>query len=179
MVAGGVLISTNDTTILAMLSRYPDISVAEQDEYISKIQYEENIPICLAVVGRISKEELTPSARGVFDEFSRWSVNRTRMFKNEQVSDRYRMKENRTAIRMAQLHQQGKISDQVMMLYGISGDLPERIVYAQLTETEKRELWEERMVSRLGPQWRRHVSNLPAIFCEIQHGTHNWLQEGF
>ena len=171
--------STNDTTILAMLSRYPDISVAEQDEYISKIEHEGNIPICLAVVGRISKEELNPSARDVFEQFSMWSADRTRRARNEQISDRHRMKQNRTAIRMTQLHQQGKISDQVMLLYGISGDLPERETYEQLDETEKRTLWEERISRRLGSQWRSRINNLPAMFCEIQHGTHNWIQEGF
>lgn len=161
-----------------MLSRYPDIPVSEQDEYISKIEFQENIPICMAVVGRISREDLTPSARNTFDEFSRWSENRTRRLKNEQISDRYRRKENKTSIRMAQLHQKGIISDEVMLLYGISGDLPERRVYAQLTESEKQVLWEDRMEQKLGPQWKRHIRNLPSMFCETK-GVHNWLQEGF
>lgn len=174
------MISTNDTTILAMLSRYPDISVTEQDEYISKIEHEENVPVCLAIMGRVTREELTPSARLTFDEFSRWSMDRTRRTRNEQMTDRYRNRENRTAIRMAQLHQQGKISDQVMMLYGISGDLPERRVYARLSDNEKLALWEERMELRLGPSWRRHIHNLPSMFQERQQTEiHNWRQEGF
>lgn len=162
-----------------MLSRYPDIPIDEQDEYISKIEHEENVPICLAIMGRLDKENLTPSARITFEEFSRWSMNRTRRTYNEQISDRYRNKQNRTAIRMAQLHQQGKISDQVMLLYGISGDLPERRVYARLTEREKRTLWEDRMEMRFGPNWRNHVNNLPPMFQEQQFEIHNWRQEGF
>lgn len=173
------MISANDTTILAMLSRYPDISIEEQNEYISKLEHEENIPLCLAVTGRVAREELTPSAKITFDEFSRWSVDKTRRTKTEQISDRYRQKENRTTLRMIQLHQQGKVSDEVMMMYGISGDLPDRRAYIGLTEMEKRALWEERMENRYGPRWRRHINTLPPMFCEAQFGTHNWRQEGF
>ena len=172
------MISTNDTTILTMLSRYPDMPAAEQDEHISKIQHEENIPICLAVVGRLSSEELTPSAKIVFDEFQRWSVNRTRRVRNEQVSDRLRNKENRMALKMANLHQRGKISDEILLLYGISGQLPEQRVYIRLSEEEKRAIWEERMQNRFGPNWRRYVSNLPTIF-NTKQGAHDWLRQGF
>jgi hypothetical protein len=173
------LISTNDTTILAMLSRYPNISTEEQDEYISKIENEENVPLCLAVVGRVSREDLSVPAKRTFDEFTRWSMDRTNRTRNEQISDRLRMKQNRTAIRMAQLHQKGIISDQVMLLYGISGELPERQVYARLTEREKLAIWEERMGNRFGPDWRTHISTLPSMFREDRHSGHNWLQEGF
>ena len=40
-----ILISTNDTTILSMLSRYPDMPEDEADGYISKIEHEENIEL--------------------------------------------------------------------------------------------------------------------------------------
>lgn len=173
------MISTNDTTILAMLSRYPDMPVPEQDECISKIEHKENVPICLAIMGRVTREELTSSARLTFDEFSRWSMDRTQRTRNEQMSDRHRNRQNRIAIRMAQLHQQGKISDQVMLLYGISGDLPERKFYAKLSDNEKLALWEERMELKLGPSWRRHINNLPTMFREVEQSGHNWLQEGF
>lgn len=168
----------NDTTILAMLSRHPDIPREEQDEYISKIQHEENVPLCLAVLGRVPREDLTPSARQTFDEFSRWSSDRTRRMKNEQMTDRYRRRENRTAIKMSQLHERGIISDQVLMLYGISGDLPERHVYSQLTIEEKRELWEDRMERRFGPTWRTNIRSVPRMFQET-HGGHDWIREGF
>lgn len=95
--------------------------------------------------------------------------------KHEQVT----RAQNKTTLRMVQLHQQGKISDQVMMLYGISGDLPERKFYEKLSNNEKLALWEERMQLKFGINWRRHINNLPAMFRDIEQGVHNWLQEGF
>ena len=57
--------STIDTTILTMLSRYPDIPRSEADEYINQIEHEENIPLCHAVIGRIDPEELVDTLSGV------------------------------------------------------------------------------------------------------------------
>lgn len=174
------MISTNDTTILAMLSRYPDIPAEEQDEYISKIEHEENIPLCLAVTGRLSVNELTPNARRTFNEFSRWSEDRTRRVKNEQLSDRHRRRQNRTAIRMTQLHEKGHISDEVLLMYGIQGELPERLAYVGLSNEEKRIMWEERIEGRLGPNWREHVRYVPPLLVkEKQCENVNWRRDGF
>ena len=173
--------STVDTTILSVLSRYPNIPADEADEYIAKIEHEENVPLCHAVIGRIEPEELDDDTRRTFDEFTRWSLDRTRRFRNEQIEDRYRRKENRTAIRMTQLHEQGRISDDMMMLYGISGDLPERHVYIELSEEEKEALFGERMERRFGLDWRRRFSNLPTFLRRrmFVQEKHNWLKEGF
>jgi hypothetical protein len=181
LVAGGILISINDTTILTALSRYPHIPVAEQDEYINQIEHEENIPLCLAVVGRLSPDELTPSARQTYEEFTRWSIDRTRRIRNEQMSDRYRRKENRTAIKMAQLREQGVISEETLMLYGMSGDLPDRRVYRAMSDEEKRAIWEERMERSFGPNWRDHVAHVPPLLQKrsVEFEIHNWSKEGF
>ena len=175
--------STIDTTILAMLSRYPDIPRAEADEYINQIEHEENIPLCHAVIGRIEPEELDDDARQTYNEFTRWSSDRTRSFRNEQTNARYRRKENRTGIRMAQLHQQGRISDEMMLLYGLSGDLPDRPSYISLNEEEKEALFSERMERRFGPNWRDRFDDLPRFLRRRtwieDPQSHNWLKEGF
>ncbi len=175
-------VSTNDTTILAMLSRYPDIPDEEADEYITGIEHEENVPICHAVIGRIPPEQLDPEARQVYQEFRRWSLDRTRRFRNEQVSARRRQQETRTTIRMTQLHERGVISRETMLLYGISGDLPDREVYMALTPEEKEALWEDRIERRFGPNWRVTFRTLgPISFSGTQmiRPVHDWRQEGF
>jgi len=178
------LISTNDTTILAVLSRYPDIPTDEADEYISKIQHEENVPLCHAVIGRIEPDELNDEARITYDEFTRWSLDRTRRFRNEQIDARRRRKENRTAIKMTQLHEDGKISNEMMLMYGMSGALPERSVYTELSEEEKEAIWTERMERRFGPNWRRRFEGgrfaLPEFLQRrVERFVHDWLKEGF
>ena len=176
------MISTNDTTIMAMLSRYPNIPEEEADEYISHIEHEENIPLCHAVIGRIRPDQLDDDTRRTYDEFTRWSLDRTRRFRNEQINARQRRRENRTAIRMTQLHEQGAISDEMMLLYGMSGDLPERTQYLNLSDEEKQALWEQKMERRLGMNWRRRFDELPNFLSKKRffgRCFHNWLKEGF
>lgn len=174
------MISVNDTTILAMLSRYPDMPGEEADSYIAKIENEENISVCHAVIGRIAKEELDDDARRTYEEFHRWSMDRTRRVRSEQWSARQRQKETRMALRMNELHQKGVISEQVLVLYGISGPLPERNMYAALSAEEKEAIWVQRMESRFGPNWRQRFRNLPAILQRrIETTTINWRKEGF
>jgi len=173
------LISTNDTTILAMLSRFPDISPEEADEHISKIEFEENVAVCHAVIGRISPDELSGDARQTYNEFHRWSMDRTRRFRNEQLTARQQGKRTRESIRLTQLHQRGLVSDEFMLLYGIQGELPERNLYYRLSDEEKQAIFAERMENRFGPNWRRRFRNLPAFLKEIDNAKINWLEEGF
>jgi hypothetical protein len=184
LATGGILISTNDTTILAMLSRYPNMPVEEADSYISNIEHEDNVAICHAVIGRIPKEQLTSESRRVFDEFYLWSQRRTRRIREEQWTARRRQQETKLALRMNQLHQQGIISDDIMMLYGISGELPDRSMYMEMTPEEKQSVWEERMENRLGPNWRQRFSNRNTNFgilsrTKIEYSKINWSSEGF
>lgn len=178
------MISTNDTTILAMLSRYPDMSVQEADSYIAKIENEENIPICHAVLGRIHKSELQEDARRTYEEFNLWSQRRTRRVREEQWTTRRRQKETSLALKMNQLHQRGIVSDEILLLYGISGDLPEREMYIELNSDEKQALWEERMESRFGPNWRnmfarRNIGQPLFSHRKFEYKKTNWLTEGF
>ena len=182
MVSGGVLISTNDTTILAMLSRYPNMPKEEADEYISKIEHEENIPICHAVLGRIEKEQLPEESRVVFEEFSLWSQRRTQRIREEQWTTRRRQKETNLSLKMNDLHRRGIINEEILVLYGISGDLPERNMYMSLTQEEKQALWEERMESRFGPNWRNRFSNLGLrLFThdKKEFSKFSWIKDGF
>lgn len=181
LVQGGILISTNDTSILTMLSRYPDLTVAEQNLHISRIEHEENIPLCHAVTGRISRDDLSPESQITFDEFSRWSKDRTERIQRDQRTARYNNRRNRTAERLKELHAKGIVSDEVLLLYGISGDLPERNVYVRMTREEKVALWEQRMRDRYGPDWhwQDHLSFVPRWWRETVQEDDNWLEEGF
>lgn len=143
-----ILTSANDTSILALLSRYPSMPANEADQHIARIEYEENVPICLAVLGRISPETLNPDVQQVCHEFIRWSQDRTRRFRNEIIANRYLQREDRIANRLQTMYEEGRISEELLILYGISGDLPELHVYHALTDEEKAALWESRMERR-------------------------------
>lgn len=162
-----------------MLSRYPDLPPREIDEHIENIENEENISVCYAVVGRIDPAELNPSARRTYEEFHRWSMDKTRRFRGEQINARQRSRETREAIRLTQLHLQGKVSDEFMLMYGIQGELPEMSTYYNLTDEEKLAVWNEKMERRLGPNWRRRFRRVPTFMKEIEPSNHNWKIEGF
>lgn len=184
MVAGGLLTSLNDTTILALLSRYPNMPAKEADGYISKIEHEENILLCKAVLGRIPEEELDEDSLKTYREFQRWSTNRTRRTRNEQWSARRRSKETQLTLRMNQLYQKGLITDEVLLMYGISGDMPEIHMYMSLTSEEKERVWSERMEDRYGPNWATDFRRLNIVVPVFVHGIYeincvNWQKEGF
>lgn len=178
------MISANDTTILAVLSRYPNMSSDEANQYISKIENKENVPICYAVIGRTSKEELDQESRKVFEEFQAWSQRRTRQIREEQITARKRQQETNLALKLNQLHQRGLVPDEFLALYGISGELPDRNLYMEMSPEEKQGVWEERMESRLGPNWRERFQNRGNFFGlltrrKIEYNKINWNQEGF
>lgn len=165
-----------------MLSRYPDMPAQEADHYINKIEHEENIPICHAVLGRIHKSQLQEDARRTYEEFTLWSERRTRRTREEQWTARRRQQETKLALRMNQLHEKGIINEELMILYGISGDLPERGMYMSLTQEEKQAFWNERMETRFGPNWRRRFSSIGLRIFNLnkkEYNEVNWSKEGF
>lgn len=180
--------STNDTTILAMLSRYPNMSAQEADTHIAKIEHEENIPLCHAILGRISEESLSEDAKLTFNEFKKWSENKRHRVRIEEQHARHRNSETRLANRLKTLHEKGIINEEVLVMYGISGPLPERISYNSLSPEEKQQFWENRMRNTYGENWRnrfsRAITDLP-IFNPIQFRENksreirNWKLEGF
>lgn len=172
------MISVKDTSILAMLSRYPTMPAEEADRHIAQIEHEENIPLCHAVLGRIPPEELESDTRQTYYEFMRWSEDRTRRFRAERMVRRQTEQIDPVAARLLSLRRQGLIPEETLMLYGISGDLPDRDAYAAMATEERRALWQNRMQQAFGRNWQREFTNLPAIFTK-EREIHNWIKEGF
>lgn len=174
------MISVNDTTILAMLSRYPDISSEEADRHIARIENDENKAVCHALLGRIQPDELSDDARETLEDVQRWSVSRTERVRNEQIHARRNNNETHMSQRMIELRDRGVISESTLLLYGISGPMPERDQYNRLTRAEKTRMWVERMERRFGQNWRnRFQVQLPDMFRNDRRTQVNWLREGF
>jgi hypothetical protein len=178
------LISANDITILTMFSRYPDISEHESEFYMSKIENKENIPICNAILGKISPDDLSVESRKIFDNLKNWSENRTLRIRQNEIFSRKNKKETDFSLKMNELHQKGIISNETLFLYGVSGDLPDIEEYRQMSYEDKKFLWEDRIANRLGVQWRTRFSqgdNLFLFFKEKNKFKINfdWKSEGF
>ena len=74
-----------------------------------------------------------------------------------------------------QLYDKGCVSQEVLLLYAISGDLPSKTDYNKMGVEEKQKFWHSRLKERLGSrwkQWRDYVN----VNIEI---LHDWAKEGF
>lgn len=85
---------------------------------------------------------------------------------------------------MTQLHQRGLITDAALMLYGISGPLPDAEEYSRLTVAQKNNIWHERMERKLGPDWLSRLQNLSVplpVVEEVRFTPEpaDWLRDGF
>lgn len=92
------------------------------------------------------------------------------------------MRSNREAKIIRQLlkmRDRGEISEEVLILYGISGDLPDQAMYLQMSQDEQRELWTGRMENRYGSDWRAIFRNPPIFVKEAENKKQDWKIEGF
>ena len=108
-----------------------------------------------------------------------------RLEKEERFRRAERRRERRTAERMSTFHESGVISDEIMVLYGVSGDMPDRDAYRSMSPEAREALWTERMERKLGVNWRERFRRrqfvLPTFLQKgvAEYFTHNWLKEGF
>ena len=177
------MISINDTTILAMCSRYPDMSDAEIEKNISELEHPENKMVCEALLGKIPITSLTESQNVTYSEVKRWSLDRTCRIKNEQILLRRRNKANKLKEKMLNLYEHGKITKEMMMLYAISGSFPDVMEYRTLRPEQKEEFWFNRIEQRLGESQNRVDIN--EFRGDIKHWLKfedqkvDWKKEGF
>lgn len=92
-------------------------------------------------------------------------------------------KEARLANHMKMLHQSGKIGDVGLMMFGISGTLPDPDAYKRMNNAEKQAIWKPRLTSRLGTEWRENLNQpnakIPVFDNRYDYTKVNWLKEGF
>jgi len=176
------MISSNDTSILAMFSRHPNLSDSEIDENINKIDHPENKLICQALLGKIKPTELTEDQENVYWEVKEWSSNRTCQIRNEQILSRRRNQSNKLRDKMIDLYERGKISNEVLMLYAMSGSLPDALEYNKLKPEQKQDFWLNRIEERLENPNRvslREFRGNVRKWLNFKDRKVNWKKEGF
>lgn len=182
------MISANDRSIIAVICKYHDISDSELELLLSKLAPQAK-KLMLAALGRLDRQDLTEEELITVNEIIHWQIETTRRTRDDEIKARRANKETRLAVKMKDLHTRGKISDEVLMLYGISGPLPERRPPQELTEEEKQML-RNRITDRLGIHWTERVEHVPAWLMNPEartiHSDHSqpvknndWITEGF
>lgn len=176
--------STNDTTILAMFCQHPNIPETEINCHIDKLEHSENINIGKALLGIVAVDSLTENQKTTYLEIKRWSANRICRIRNEQILSRRKNQANKLKEKMIDLYEQGKISNEMMMLYAISGPLPDVLEYRSLRPEQKEDFWTSRIEQRLGdvPQnkvnWRELRGNMKE-WLKFEDTKVDWKKEGF
>ena len=106
---------------------------------------------------------------------------------SSQNSIRKKHQEARLTLKMNELHSKGVINDQTLLMFGISGDLPDVSSYNRLTTEEKSTIWNEKLANRFGNNWREDFNRkaIPLITVRRLKASNadldkiNWRKEGF
>lgn len=174
------MISPNDGSILFAIKMYPDMDQDEINTYIGRLDQDEIIPVARAMAGQIDPNDLNSQSKQIYNEFMELSSNRINMIRTEEQTSRLNRKETKRANKMIELKNKGIISEETLILYGISGPLPERNVYLNMSSSDREHLWMNRMSRRFGSDWQDRLNIQPNFFkSKLESITHNWLKEGF
>jgi hypothetical protein len=80
---------------------------------------------------------------------------------------------------MLRLRQLGKISEETLFIYGISGDLPKIAKNAEESARIK-EIFRERLRRRFGVRWKNlFVQRIDWLYSDDVKAIETWLKEGF
>lgn len=159
---GGILRSPKDNSILSILSSLKTTS-QESSDLIESIESPENIPLAKAIIGDIEPAKLDEDSRTNLEKFKSWHEDKSKRTFKEQVSARRKLKRTQLSEKLIELHSQGKIQQESLYMYGISGQLPDQGHYANMDEAERCEMWRRRMEYNIGRDWpiRFREANIP------------------
>jgi hypothetical protein len=161
--------SPKDSSTIAVICAYPDIDDNELNMLLESLETEKSKRICRSIV---RNEPILPEDEDDTHRLRCWRNNKQMRIRNEQRNARYKSNETSMAARLKKLNQEGKISDQALLLYGISGNLPERDMYANWDADEREKYWQDRYLSRMGTCWKETI---------VRQGPEKvaWAKEGF
>lgn len=181
--------SPNDSSIIAVICKYSNITDDELQIHLGNLEDPQNKKICLALLGRIPQETLDLASQEQVNEIKSWHLTGIVRRRNEQITARYQDRETRMAQKMMSMRDRGIISEEMLILYGISGEVPERHPTRdrEYTQEEKVIELQNRMERRFGIRWRERFSQLPpwlaiedpSWFRSYGLGQVDWIKEGF
>jgi len=183
------LISPKDASVIAVICKYPDMSDEDLHRYMDLLENPANKKLVLALLGRINPDTLDENAQQELEEIKGWHLAGVLRRRNEQINARYQNRETRMAQKMLSMRERGVISEETLILYGISGPIPERHPTRDREYTHEEKLAElhGRMERRFGIRWRERFSRLPewlaiedpSWFRKHDLGKVNWMKDGF
>jgi hypothetical protein len=163
--------SAKDETRIMMICKYHDLQPEMQEEIINNCDSEDTKIICKVLVGQIPllnvSEHMQKEINDIYEKHSLQIFNT----RNVEIKNRRNNTESSFAKTMLKRYQKGLISHSMLMLYGISGTLPDRhpLLNRSYTPEEKMNILETRLQNRFGVNWREVLKN----------NNDSWLKDGF
>jgi len=157
---------------------YPDMPLEEREKHLNDLEDERYRRVCEVITGTLDHDALNDQEQLVYQEISEWRKQRQQRIKTEQVFRRLNTPQRQSTLanNLIRMRDRGQISNDTLMLYGISGTLPARSEYSLLSPEERRKLWNDRLESRLGINWMELVDRPPSVVSEEEV---DWIEEGF
>lgn len=179
------MISPKDASIIAIICKFPDLSEEEIQNLVSNLENPANANVCLALANRLEDSELTAEELAKVEEFRASNQERTERVRREEIEARRREQVTPLARNLLKLHEQGKVTTNMLLLYGVQGDIPERhpVLHRDLSQEEKAEIIRERFRQRFGENWERTIGHLVPKWLrhrkEWSITTVDWSKDGF
>lgn len=143
--------SHKDAIIMTALSRYPDMPPREASGYISQAS-EAARPVCMALSGRADPDSLPLPQKRLYARYFVWASGRRARLPETPDAAR-RRKEIRMCLSVSDLYDRELISDEAMLMFGVSGEFPDLDTYRAMPPGDQEGLWADRLEGRFGPDW--------------------------
>jgi hypothetical protein len=171
-------LSPNDTSIVHAVCHYTDMQLNERERLFSNLEDQNLRTVCLAVIGELDIEALQEPERSAANALARDCAARTERIRQQQVKARRENVITPFAEKLNRLYRQGKVPEKMLLIYGVSGEIPYRhpIENRNLTYEEKVSILQQRMERRFGVRWRERFVELPHW---LGGERTDWVNEGF
>lgn len=165
-----------DNSVVAAICHIPDLTDEEIGELVSKIEDPQTKTACRAISGQVNVEELTEDQVRLVLDIQEKRLSKIRRVRDEQIALRRKGLTSSLGQRMIDKYERGEISYETLLVYGVSGTLPDRKVLADMTDRERQDWWDTRMTMRFGVTWRE-ITPIKNPFKPSPKA--NWKKEGF
>lgn len=155
--------SPRDASIMAVICRFVDMNDEEVDDLLDKLEDQSQRNVALAIAGQVDPKELTEDELAAVAEYKKVNAEKTTRLKREEIKARRNGDLTSMAKNLLNLFEQGKITQNMLLIYGVQGEIPVRHPAGpELTHDQRVARLRDRMGQRLGEDWEEKVGTVPS-----------------
>lgn len=177
--------SPTDASIIAIICKFTSMERTEINLLLDKLEDQSNRKIGLALSGLISDAELSENEMSTVIEIRSSNSEKIARLRREEISSRRQGNISPMARNLLNLFDQGKISQNMLLIYGVQGEIPDRhpVIARSLTKTEKSVILRKRMQHRFGDDWEQKIGHFIPPWLRLHKEKTikpvDWSKDGF